>query len=102
MIENRLKDGMRLQIDATAVYAVSDGLYNLDRVLYKDIETDSPYNTYRISGLPAGPICSPGIKSLKAAANPEKHDYLYYRVDSAKSDGSHIFTKTFDEHKNAG
>lgn len=102
VIENRLKDGMRLQIDATAVYAVSDGLYNLDRVLYKDIETDSPYNTYRISGLPAGPICSPGIKSLKAAANPEKHDYLYYRVDSAKSDGSHIFTKTFDEHKNAG
>lgn len=101
VINNRIAAGMRLQIDATAVYAVSDGMYNLTRVTYKDIEADSPYNTYRISGLPAGPICSPGIKSLVAAAEPEKHDYLYYRVDSEKSDGSHIFTKTFDEHKNA-
>lgn len=99
VIENRLKIGMKLQIDATVVYAVSDGLYNLDRVLYKDLEVNSPYNTYRYEGLPAGPISSPGLKSIKAALNPEKHNYLYYRTDSKKNDGSHVFSRDFEEHK---
>lgn len=98
VIENRLEDGMRLQIDAAVVYAISDGLYDVDRVLYKDLEVDSPYNVYKNYGLPVGPICNPGLKSIEAAMNPEKHDYLYYRTDDLAGDGSHIFTKTFDEH----
>lgn len=102
VIYNRLEKDMRLQIDASVVYAISDGMYNVERVLYRDLEVVSPYNTYVNTGLPVGPICSPGIKAIKAAANPERHNYFYYRVDSAKNDGSHIFTKNFEEHVNAG
>ena len=101
VIENRLRKDMRLQIDATVAYVISDGMYNVDRVLYKDLENESRYNTYLYKGLPVGPICSPGIKSLIAAANPEKHTYYYYRTDSHKNDGSHIFTENFSEHKAA-
>lgn len=101
VIENRLKKNMLLQIDATVVYAVSNGEYNVDRVLYKDLETDSPYNTYKYKGLPAGPICSPGLKSIEAALKPEEHSYLYYRTDTEKKDGSHIFTETFEQHTSA-
>lgn len=102
VIYNRLEKDMRLQIDASVVYAISDGMYNVDRVLYRDLEVVSPYNTYVNTGLPIGPICSPGIEAIKAAAHPEKHNYFYYRVDGSKNDGSHIFTKNFDEHVNAG
>ena len=70
-------------------------------VLYKDLEKDSPYNTYKYGGLPAGAICSPGIESLEAAMNPEKHNYLFYHTDTEKNDGSHIFTETFSQHKNS-
>lgn len=101
VIENRLKQNMRLQIDATVVYAISDGLYDVERVLYKDLETNSLYNTYKYTGLPVGPIANPGIKSIKAALNPDKHNYLYYRTDESKNDGSHIFTENFDAHTNA-
>ena len=99
VIENRLAIDMRLQIDATVVYAMSDGMYNVDRVYYKDLEIDSPYNTYKNKGLPAGPICSPGLKSIDAALNPAKHEYLYYHTDTSKNDGSHIFSKTLEEHE---
>lgn len=101
VIENRLKKGMKLQIDATVVYAVSDGMYDVERVLYRDLETNSPYNTYVITGLPAGPIANPGLKSIKAALSPEAHSYLYYRTDTSKNDGSHIFTENFEAHTNA-
>ena len=101
VIENRLAAGMKLQIDATVVYAISDGMYNVNRVYYKDLEVDSPYNTYKYSGLPVGPIASPGLKSIEAALHPEKHEYLYYRTDSTKNDGSHVFSKDFEEHKAA-
>ncbi len=99
VIENRLEDNMRLQVDAAVVYAISDGLYDVERVLYKDLEVNSPYNVYKNYGLPVGPICNPGEKSLLAAANPEEHDYFFYHTDEAKKDGSHIFTKTFGDHK---
>ncbi len=101
VIENRLNTGMKLQIDATVVYAISDGMYDVNRVYYKDLEVDSPYNTYKYNGLPVGPIASPGLKSIEAALNPEKHDYFYYRTDSTKNDGSHVFSKDFEEHKAA-
>ena len=100
VFENRLKQNMPLQIDATVIYAISKGTYNIERVLYKDLEVDSLYNTYKFNGLPIGPISNPGIKSIQAALNPEKHNYLYYRTDDKKNDGSHIFTETFQEHKN--
>ncbi len=100
VIENRLSSGMPLQLDATVVYAISDGMYNVERVYYKDLETSSKYNTYKYKGLPPGPICCPGIASVKAAANPAKHSYLYYHTDTAKNDGSHIFTESYEAHKN--
>lgn len=98
VIQNRLDVDMILQIDATVVYAISDGLYDVDRVLYKDLEIDSPYNTYKYKGLPAGPICNPGLESIRAAMNPEEHKYLYYHTDTEKNDGSHIFSETFSQH----
>lgn len=100
VINNRLKIDMLLQIDATVVYAISDGMYNVDKVLYKDLENKSPYNTYKYTGLPVGPICNPGLESIKAAINPEKHNYLYYHTDETKKDGSHIFTENFSDHTN--
>lgn len=96
---NRLKNDMKMEIDATAVYALTDGMYDMDRVFFKDLTIDSPYNTYLYKGLPVGPICSPGIKSIEAALTPETHDYLYYHTDNVKNDGSHIFTKTLEEHE---
>lgn len=98
VIYNRLKNNMSLQIDAAVIYILSDGMYNVDRVLYKDLESDSPYNTYNTVGLPVGPICNPGLSSLQAAVNPENHSYLYYHTDESKRDGSHIFTETYSDH----
>lgn len=98
VIQNRLDIGMGLQIDASVVYAISDGMYDVERVLYKDLEVDSPYNTYKYEGIPIGAICNPGIESIKAAISPEEHSYLYYHTDTDKNDGSHIFSETFSQH----
>lgn len=98
VIKNRLSENMPLQIDATVVYAITDGLYNADKVYYKDLENPSPYNTYKYKGLPVGAICSPGIKSIKAALVPDIHKYKFYHTDENKKDGSHIFTENYDQH----
>lgn len=98
VFENRIKAGMPLQIDATVVYAISGGMYNVDKVYYKDLETDSAYNTYKYKGLPVGPICCPGLSSIKAAQNPQSHKYLYYHTDTTKNDGTHIFTENYEQH----
>jgi UPF0755 protein len=95
VIENRLRRNMKLDIDATVLYALGR---HKDRVLYADLKVDSPYNTYRRKGLPPGPIASPGLASLEAALNPERHDFLYY---VAAPDGSHVFTRTLAEHNTA-
>lgn len=92
VIYNRLERGMPLQIDATVQYA--RGAHKA-RLLYRDLEIDSPYNTYRINGLPPGPICNPGMASITAALSPESSDYLYY---VARADGSHVFGRTLAEH----
>jgi UPF0755 protein len=92
---NRIDKGMLLQCDPTVIYALG----GLDRpLLYKDLEVDSPYNTYKYSGLPPGPICSPGAASLTAALYPSDTDYLYFVADGS---GGHIFSKTLREHNNA-
>jgi len=98
VFENRLQANMRLQIDATVVYAKTNGKYDINKVSKKDLSINSKYNTYKYDGLPVGPICSPSINSIKAALNPEKHNYLYYHTDTTKNDGSHIFTKSLEEH----
>ena len=98
VIENRLSINMPHQVDAAIVYFITDGMYDADTVYYKDLEKDSPYNIYKNAGLPAGAVCNPGITAIKAAANPKNHEYLYYHTDTKKNDGSHIFTKTYEEH----
>jgi UPF0755 protein len=89
---NRLKAGMRLQADPTVQYAIG---HHVSRVLYKDLEIDSPYNTYRNKGLPPGPIASPGRPSIVAALNPANVPYLYF---VAHPDGHHEFTTDFASH----
>ncbi|WP_028991954.1 endolytic transglycosylase MltG [Thermoanaerobacter thermocopriae] len=95
VIYNRLEKHMKLQIDATVQYALGK---HKDKLLYKDLEVDSPYNTYQHYGLPIGPICNPGLKSIKAALFPAEHDFYYY---VAKKDGSHIFSVTYEDHLKA-
>ena len=93
VIYNRLARQMRLEIDATVQYAQG---FHKSRLLYRDLAVDSPYNTYKISGLPPGPICSPGLPSIEAALHPEASEYLFY---VAGPDGkSHIFSRTLAEH----
>ena len=92
---NRLKIGMRLQADPTVQYALGR---HVERVLFKDLEIDSKYNTYRYAGLPPGPIASPGAASIEAAVFPASVPYLYF---VAHPDGHHEFRTTFREHADA-
>ena len=87
VVYNRLAKGMNLQMCSTVQYALGTPKA---RLLYSDLEIDSPYNTYKYSGLPAGPIASPGKASLEAALNPADTDYLYF-VLSAEGSSSHKF-----------
>lgn len=98
VIENRLAQNMRLQIDPTFLYPLTEGMYDKPSSTYEDTRTESPYNTYTNYGLPVGPICNPGLPSIEAALNPESHSYLFYHTDEVKNDGSHIFTETYEEH----
>jgi UPF0755 protein len=93
---NRLEKGMRLQSDPTIIYGIVGGKGKLDRALTRtDIETTTPYNTYRINGLPPGPIANPGRAALEAVLNPEPTDKLYFVADGS---GGHAFAATLDEH----
>ncbi|WP_286141680.1 endolytic transglycosylase MltG [Bacillus sp. AFS001701] len=89
---NRLKIGMPLQTDPTVLYALGK---HKERVLYKDLEVKSPFNTYYVKGLPVGPIASAGVDSIVAALEPAKSDYLYFLADKT---GKVIFTKSLAEH----
>lgn len=97
VINNRLEQGMMLQMCPTVLYPVTNGIYDKTDVTYDDLEVNSLYNTYKYTGLPVGPICNPGEVSLRAVLNPAVHSYLYYHVDD-ESIGSHIFTETYEEH----
>ena len=92
---NRLKRRMRLESDPTVIYGLKDFDGNLTK---KDLQSPSPYNTYRNRGLPPGPIANPGRESLKAVINPAQTDYLYF---VSRNDGSHYFSTTLREHNRA-
>lgn len=93
---NRLKKGMRLEADPTVKFALGD--FEIKRVLYKHLEVDSPYNTYKNTGLPPGPISMPHISAIEAVLNPDDVDYIYM---CGIGDGSekHNFAKTFLGHQ---
>ncbi len=89
---NRLQVGMPLQIDATITYITKKQTTNISK---EDTQIDSPYNTYKYTGLPLGPICNPGMESIKAAIYPQPNSYWYYL---STPEGETIFSKTLEEH----
>ncbi|OFI05428.1 cell division suppressor protein YneA [Clostridium acetireducens DSM 10703] len=88
---NRLSKNIKLESCATVQYALGQ---HKEKLYYKDLKIKSPYNTYIVKGLPPGPICSPGRKSIEAALNPAKTEYLYF---VSKNDKTHFFTKDYKE-----
>lgn len=93
VFHNRLKKRMRLQTDPTVIYGMIE---NFDGDLRKkDLKKKTPYNTYRINGLPLGPIANPGIDAIRAALYPADVDYYYF---VSKNNGSHVFSRTLNEH----
>ncbi len=99
---NRLAQNIPLQSDPTVIYALTEGKIQDKgmgplgrRLLLKDLETDSAYNTYRNAGLPPGPVANPGAESLEAVLKPERNECLYFVADGT---GGHVFAKTLEEH----
>ncbi|MDZ4097908.1 MAG: endolytic transglycosylase MltG, partial [Methylophilaceae bacterium] len=93
---NRMRIGMRLQTDPTVIYGMGE---NFDgNIRRKDLQTDTPYNTYTRGGLPPTPIAMPGLASIEAALNPAKTKFIYF---VGKGDGSHAFSSTLAEHNRA-
>ena len=98
VFENRLAKQMPLMTDPSVIYAaLLDGRYR-GTIYASDLQAESPYNTYRHDGLPPGPICNPGMASLKAAMNPAHTDYLYFVAASANPSGQSRFSATLEEH----
>ncbi len=98
VIKNRLQKNMKLQIDATTIYAITDGKYDLDRDLnFTDLKVKHPYNTYFIKGLPPGPISYVGKKTIELIFENYKSRYLYYFYNNVVE--KHIYSETFKEHK---
>ncbi len=98
---NRYKDGWKLEADPTVIYAIKkhtgDWERVIKRVLYKDLELESPYNTYQNITLPPGPIAMPDISAIDAVLNYEKHDYYFFVAD-VENFGYHKFAKTLAQH----
>jgi UPF0755 protein len=98
---NRLRDNMRLQADPTVIYTIKEYYNNFDtiirRVLYRDLKLDSEFNTYKIKGIPPGPITMPDISAIDAVLNYEKHNYLFM-VANPSNRGYHLFASDLDGH----
>lgn len=95
VFHNRLKRGMRLETDPTVIYGIPDFDGNITR---EHLHADTPYNTYRIVGLPPGPIANPGKDALYAALYPEETDYLFF---VSKNNGTHQFSTSMAAHNEA-
>ena len=93
---NRLKKKMRLQADPTTIYGIWEN-YN-GNLRKQHLLEKTPYNTYKLPGLPLGPIANPSLAAIKAVLSPEQHDYIYF---VSKNDGTHVFTSTYKEHLKA-
>lgn len=96
VIMNRINKHMRLQVDPTVIYALGEQYSG--KLTRKGLKIDSPYNTYKYRGLPPTPIAMVSRSSIYAAANPEHHQYIYF---VAKGDGTHEFSRTYEEQKQA-
>lgn len=93
---NRLNQGMRLQLDTTVMYSITEGKENLNRRLrMSELRGDSPFNTYMVDGLPPAPIANPSASSIEAALNPAETNYVFYVQDGG---GGYAFAETFEEH----
>lgn len=93
---NRIDKGMRLQSDPTTIY----GMYETydGRIRRSDLQRMTPYNTYRVNGLPKGPIANPGLEAMRSIIEPEEHEYLYF---VSRNDGTHVFSTNLRDHNNA-
>ena len=99
MYLNRLRQGMKLQADPTVKYALND--FSIKRIMHHHLTVESPYNTYRVEGLPPGPICIPSESSVEAVLHPAEHSYIYMCA-SPDFSGKHCVATTYEEHmKNA-
>ncbi|HEY2035153.1 MAG TPA: endolytic transglycosylase MltG [Rhizomicrobium sp.] len=96
VFENRLRLGMKLQSDPTIIYGITKGYPIGRRIRQSEIDAQTPYNTYAIPGLPAGPICNPGKDAISAVLNPDGSDDLYF---VANGTGGHVFSATMAEHE---
>ena len=98
---NRIKKNMRLQADPTVIYSIKDYYKNFDtiirRVLYRDLKLDSDYNTYRLKGIPPGPITMPDISAIDAVLYYEKNNYLFMVADPSNR-GYHLFASNLSQH----
>ncbi len=97
VIENRIAKGMKLQMDATVLYALGE---RKERVLYEDLEVQEGHNTYYVTGLPSGPVGNPGAACIQAAITPADTNYLYYVLKDVNS-GEHYFTADYNDFQNA-
>jgi UPF0755 protein len=93
---NRLRRGMRLQADPTVAFAATGGATLDHRISRADLDRDTPFNTYRVAGLPPGPICAPGLAAIHAVLHPAPGDDLYFVADGT---GGHAFARTLPEHE---
>lgn len=92
---NRVEQKMKLQADPTVAYVLEQAGKNRKKIYYRDLEVDSPFNTYKYDGLPPAPICSPSVSAIEAVLNPEDTDYFFF---FAGENGRHIFSQTYSQH----
>jgi UPF0755 protein len=98
VFENRLAKKMPLMTDPSVIYGLELSGRWRGRIYESDLKLDTPYNTYLYGGLPPGPVANPGLRSLRAAMEPAKTDYLYFVAAGANPQGRSLFSSTVEEH----